>query len=39
MTDAQIAGNRVNGEVQMKELEHWEPEGGVVTDLHDLNSG
>ena len=38
-TDAQITGAKSNGEIQLKQLEQWEPEGSDDTDLHDLNSG
>jgi hypothetical protein len=38
-TDAQISGAKSNGEIQLKQLEQWEPEGSDDTDLHDLNSG
>ena len=39
MTDSQISAAKVNGEVPMKELEHWVPEGTEDTDLHDLHAG
>ena len=39
LTDSQISAAKVNGEVPMKELEHWVPEGVEDSELHDLHAG
>ena len=38
-TDSQISGSKSNGEIVMKQLEEWVPEGSDDVDLHDLNTG
>jgi len=39
LTDTQISAARMNGEVQLKELEHWEPDNYDENEMHDLGSG
>ena len=38
-TDSQISGSKSNGEIVMKQLEEWVPEGSDDVDLHDLHTG